>query len=125
MHAVPMLFVHDVQATSKWYQTFLGVESGHGGPEFEMLLADGANLLQLHLIEPDHHDHSVELDEPLGHGVVVVMYVESAEGCFAKARELDLDVMSELTFNEQANMHEFTVRDPNGYSLMVCESHWG
>lgn len=124
MHTVPMLFVRDVEGTSKWYRDFLGVASGHGGPEFEMLLADGSNVLQLHLIDADHHDHAVNLDAPLGHGVVVVVYVESAESCFARARELGLEITAELTFNDQANMHEFTVRDPNGYALMLCESHW-
>ena len=124
MHSVPMLFVHDVGATSRWYQSFLGAQSGHGGPEFEMLLADGRSLLQLHLIEAGHHEHNVELEGPLGHGLVVVIYVDSASDCFARARELGVDLLSELSFNEQANMQEFSVRDPNGYSLMICEAAW-
>lgn len=124
MHSVPMLFVPDVEATSTWFQAFLGVQSGHGGPEFEMLLADGNSLLQLHLIEEDHHDYAVALDGPLGHGVVIVIYVNSAADCFARAQELGVEVISELTFNQQANMHEFSVRDPNGYSLMICEAPW-
>lgn len=124
MHSVPMLFVRDVEATSRWFQSFLGVQSGHGGPEFELLLADGNNLLQLHLIEEDHHDHAVKLDGPLGHGVVVVIYVNSAAECFEKAQELNVETISELAFNEQVNMHEFSVRDPNGYSLMICEAPW-
>ena len=53
MYSVPMLFVADVEATSEWYQSFLGAESGHGGPEFEMLMADGRTILQLHLIEEE------------------------------------------------------------------------
>lgn len=124
MYSVPMLFVHDVEATSRWYQSFLGAQSGHGGPEFEMLLADGRSLLQLHLIEEDHHDHNVELGAPLGHGVVIVIYVDNAAECFAKGEEIGVDVLSDLTFNKQANMHEFSVRDPNGYSLMICEAAW-
>ncbi len=124
MHSVPMLFVNDVEATSKWYQSFLGVSSGHGGPEFEMLVADGRNLLQLHIIEDDDHNHKVHLAAPLGHGVAIVVYVDSAKDSYTRAKTMGAEIVSELAFNEQANMHEFTVRDPSGYSLMICEAPW-
>ncbi len=125
MRSVPMLFVRDVVATSTWYQNFLGLTSGHGGAEFEMLMAGDVSVLQLHVIADDHHEHSVALEEPLGHGVVVVLYVDDAKVRFAHARELGLNILSDLVFNEQANMDEFTVRDPNGFSLMICKSYWG
>ena len=124
MQSTTMLFVKDVEATSSWYQEFLGVESGHGGPEFEMLLSGDALFLQLHLIEPGHHDHEVSTEEPLGHGVVVVIYVDDAKSLYERAQALSLSILSDLHFNEVANMHEFVVRDPNGYSLMVCQSLW-
>lgn len=124
MNILPMLFVSDVEATSEWYQSLLGVESGHGGKEFEMLVADGKTLLQLHLIDEDHHDHGVELDGPLGHGVVVVVHVDDVADCFAKAKDLGVHLLSELHFNELAHMQEFSVRDPNGYSLMICQPEW-
>ena len=124
MHSVPMLFVDDVIETSKWYQALLGAKSGHGGDEFEMLLGDKGAILQLHKIDDDHHDHSVDVSEPRGHGVVVVVYVASAESAFAKANDMNVEILSPLAFNEIANMHEFTARDPNGYALMVCEADW-
>ena len=122
MYTVPMLFVDDVIATSNWYQSLLGAKSGHGGDEFEMLLGDKGSILQLHKIDDDHHDHSVDVSEPRGHGVVVVVYVDSAEAAFAKANEMNVEVLAPLAYNEIAHMQEFTVRDPNGYSLMVCEA---
>ena len=36
-----MLVVSDVEASSRWYQDVLGLASGHGGDEYEMLLFDG------------------------------------------------------------------------------------
>jgi hypothetical protein len=39
MIVVPMLQVADVSASSEWYQRTLGLVSGHGGDEFEMLFA--------------------------------------------------------------------------------------
>ena len=68
MHAVTMLFVSDVEATSAWYQSVLGVVSGHGGDEFDMLLAGDNVIMQLHKIDDDHHDHSVNLEGPLVRG---------------------------------------------------------
>ena len=44
-----MLFVNDVQKSSLWYQNLLGAKSGHGGPEYEMILDQEDELLfQLH-----------------------------------------------------------------------------
>ena len=124
MQATTMLFVRDVEATSRWYQEFLGLKSGHGGAEFEMLFAGEDLFLQLHLIEPGHHDHEVSTEDPLGHGVVIVVYVDDAASLYEQAKKLQLTLLSELHFNEIANMDEFVVRDPNGYSLMLCQSHW-
>ena len=124
MQSTTMLFVKDVEKSSKWFQDFLGVKSGHGGPEFEMLLADDKLFLQLHLIEEGHHDHEVSTADPLGHGVVVVVYIEDAATLFEKAQALNLEILSELHFNEIAHMHEFVVKEPNGYSLMLCQAAW-
>ncbi len=123
MQSTTMLFVSNVEASSKWFQEFLGVTSGHGGPEFEMLMNDGDLFLQLHLIGNDH-DHEVSTAAPLGHGVVIVVYIDDAKTFYEKALGLDLEIISKLHFNEIANMHEFVVREPNGYSLMVCQSLW-
>lgn len=124
MQVVTMLFVKDVEAASKWFQELLGVTSGHGGPEFEMLMTDGKLVMQLHLIEEGHHDHEVSTAEPLGHGVVNVFYVEDAKAVYEQAKALQVELLSELHFNELAHMHEFVVREPNGYSIMICESEW-
>ena len=124
MQSTTMLFVQDVEASSQWFQNFLGVTSGHGGSEFEMLLSDGDLFLQLHLIEEGHHDHEVSTEGPLGHGVVLVIYVDDAATLFERAKSLNLTLLSELHFNKVANMHEFVVREPNGYSLMICQTLW-
>ncbi len=40
MRCYPMIVVRDVEASSVWYQRLLGLTSGHGGKEFEMLMID-------------------------------------------------------------------------------------
>ena len=121
MQTVTMLYVQDVVGTSQWYQDFLGLRSGHGGPEFEMLL-DGDNLLlQLHELKADH-DHGATTTQPLGHGVLVFVYVDDADAAYARAKELDIEIVSDMQYNPMARMKEFTVKDPNGYAIGVCES---
>jgi len=36
MKLAPLICVHDVEASSRWYQRLLGCESGHGGVEYEL-----------------------------------------------------------------------------------------
>ena len=125
MRAETMLFVHDVEATSKWYQDFLGVRSGHGGPEYEMLMDGETLLLQLHhLDDEDDHDHGVDTAGPFGNGVLVYIHVPDIDAAFARAKELALDILMDLHHNDKGYMHEFTVRDPNGYAIGVCKSDW-
>lgn len=64
--------MQDVTATSAWYQRVLGLTSGHGGAEYERLLADNELVLQLH--RWDAHDHANVGDPALqayGNGVVL------------------------------------------------------
>ena len=124
MRAETMLFVKDVEATSKWYQDVLGMRSGHGGPEYEMLMDGDTLLLQLHQLDADH-DHGVGLSGPVGHGVLVYIHVPDAQEAYERAKALDVPILAELQYNPQAGMTEFTVRDPNGYAIGVCKSKWG
>ena len=125
MRSETMLFARDVAATSRWYQDFLGVASGHGGDEFEMLMDGDRLLLQLHKLDPSFHDHGVATEAPLGHGVVVFLYVDDPDAVYATAKERGIDVVEDIYDNPEANMRQFTVRDPNGYSLAICKSAWG
>ena len=51
----PLIAVHDVEASSRWYQSVLGFESAHGGGEYERLTFKDKMVLQLH--HWDAHDH--------------------------------------------------------------------
>ena len=53
MHPQPLIALADVQAGSRWFQDVLGLTSGHGGPDYEMLLDGGAIAVQLHQWEAD------------------------------------------------------------------------
>ena len=68
----PMLAVRDVEASSRWYQQLLGLQSDHGGPEYERLLADGVLVLQLHHREVEHHHGRIgDPEREVGNGVLL------------------------------------------------------
>ena len=84
-----MIAVRDVEASSRWYQQVLGFTSGHGGPDYERLLADGEIVLQLHQAEVGHHHGLIgDPDAPLGNGVLVWFgEVSDFDGVVARAIE--------------------------------------
>ena len=48
MSPQPLIAVHDLEASSAWYQTVLGLQSGHRGPEYERLMSEHSIVMQLH-----------------------------------------------------------------------------
>lgn len=59
MHCQPMINVADDKASSEWYQQLVGLESGHGGPDFEMLMSGKELALMLHnAAAAEHHPGS-------------------------------------------------------------------
>ncbi|MDQ2738077.1 MAG: glyoxalase, partial [Actinomycetota bacterium] len=68
-----LVAVRDVEASSRWYQHLLGLESDHGGPEYERLLSGGKLVLQLHRQEVEHHHGRIDnpADDSRGNGVLL------------------------------------------------------
>ncbi|HVM52567.1 MAG TPA: VOC family protein [Acidimicrobiales bacterium] len=120
---IPMLFVDDVEASSRWYQDLLGARSAHGGPEFEMLMLGDELVLQLHHADAEEHG-SERLPEGAPRGAGVLLYLQTADvdavhALHARAVEMGAAVESEPTYIELAHHTEFVVRDPDGYALAV------
>jgi catechol 2,3-dioxygenase-like lactoylglutathione lyase family enzyme len=123
MSLTPMLFVTDVEASSRWYQALLGLRSAHGGPEFEMLQdADGGFALYLHRADADEHgDARRPAGVPVGSGVLLYNSVPDVRAAHRKAREMGAAVEGEPTYVAQAGHTEFIVRDPDGYALSIAQ----
>jgi catechol 2,3-dioxygenase-like lactoylglutathione lyase family enzyme len=122
---LPMLFVTDVEATSRWYQQLFGLHSGHGGPEFEMLVAtEGGHdvVLQLHKADLDEHGKRIIPGAPNGLGVILEYEVSDIDGVHdhhRRAVDMGATVEVEPWFNELAHHTEFTLLDPDGYAISV------
>ena len=121
MKPQPMIAVADVEATSRWYQRVLGLASAHGGPEYEMLCANGALVLQLHRWDAHEHpnlgDPSVR---PYGNGTLLWFEDEDIVQAFDRAVAAGAEVLEPLAVNPLAKHREFWLRDPNGYTVVVA-----
>jgi catechol 2,3-dioxygenase-like lactoylglutathione lyase family enzyme len=120
MQLAPLICVHDVPASSRWYQRLLGSRSGHGGDEYERLNdADGRLVLQLHRWEVEHH-HGPLGDPALPHGNGVLLWFELADfdAAVERALALGVDVVRPSQLSENGNW-EFWLRDPDGYQVVL------
>lgn len=122
MQAQPFIAVADVEASSRWYQSLLGCKSGHGGPEYEQLVApDGRMLLQLH--HWDAHEHPFIGDpgsKPYGNGVLLWYQLDDFDAAVERARGLNATVLEGPKVNPNARHRELWLRDPNGYTVVLA-----
>jgi predicted enzyme related to lactoylglutathione lyase/extradiol dioxygenase family protein len=123
-----LIAVRDVEASSRWYQTLLGLESGHGGPDYERLLADGVLVLQLHNFDVEHHHGSIgDPDREVGNGVLLWFGdVADFDDVVARARRLEAPLVREPHRNPPEGEgngpghREVWITDPDGYVVVVA-----
>src|SRR3954447_5881407 len=126
MFVVPMLQVADVIASSQWYQRALGLVSGHGGDEFEMLFGgepySSPLLLQLHRWDAHEHGFLGSRDVPVGNGVSLWFQVADQvefDAAWTRATDAKAATLAEPAWNSLAHYHEFSLRDLDGYVIAV------
>lgn len=114
-----MLVVSDVEASSRFYCDVVGLESGHGGAEYEQLLHDGEIVLQLHA--DDTHDHHGMLAEGVqrGNGVLVWFEVADFDATVERIRASGTAVTADVHENPNAKHLEIWFTDPDGYKVVV------
>ncbi len=124
MHPQPLIAVHDVQASSRWYQALLGCESGHGGPEYEQLVFDGKLVMQLHAWGAHEHPHMGRPEtKPYGNGVLLWFQTDAFDDAVRRARKLKAAILVDPVVNQNANHREFWVRDPDGYVVVIAGAY--
>jgi catechol 2,3-dioxygenase-like lactoylglutathione lyase family enzyme len=124
MNPQPLIAVHDVEASSAWYQAVLGLQSGHGGPEYEQLRSEHRIVMQLHRWEAHEHPHLGEPDrKPYGNGVLLWFQTDDFDATLARIESARAIILEGPTVNRNANHREVWLRDPNGYKVMVAGRH--
>ena len=127
MRPQPLIAVADVEASSRWYQRLLGLESAHGGKEYERLEAHGVLVLQLHSFEVDHHHGAIGNadDKPYGNGVLLWFEVDDFDAALVRATEMQAQVVMGRHRNPPdgdggPNHWECWLRDPDGYTVVIA-----
>jgi hypothetical protein len=124
MHPQPLIAVRDIPVSSRWYQRLLKCHSGHGGTEYEQLIAGtGAVILQLH--HWDAHEHPYLGDpekKPYGNEVLLWFQVADFNDAISRANPMSAQVLEGPKVNPNANHREIWIRDPDGYvGCCSCE----
>jgi hypothetical protein len=116
-----MIVLDDVEAGSRWFCTVLGVTSGHGGPDYEMLMDGDELVAQLHHWGTDHHPHLGNHDDPSrGNGTLLWFATDDFDGAVDRAAGLQTEVLEGPLFNDNASQHEVWLRGPEGYTVVVA-----
>lgn len=120
LFATPMITVADVEASSRWYCQVLGMVSGHGGDEYEMLLDGDRLVLQLHHWDPDEHPHLGDPSTPSrGNGVALWWTSDDLDAVVDAATGAGAVVLDGPLDNPLAHHRELWLRDPDGYVVVV------
>jgi predicted enzyme related to lactoylglutathione lyase len=126
--AQTLIAVRDVEASSRWYQTLLGLRSDHGGAHYERLLAGGTLVLQLHHWDTEHHHGRIgDPDREVGNGVLLWFgEVTDFDGVVARAGQLAATVVMPTSRNPPEGEgngpahREIWIKDPDGYTVVVA-----
>lgn len=123
MNPQPLIAVHDVESSSRWYQHLLGCQSGHGGTDYEQLTFDGHMILQLHRWDAHDHPHMGNpASKPYGNGVLLWFQTDRFDAAVARARALAAEILEEPHINTNANHRECWLRDPDGYVVVLASA---
>ncbi|CAA0104070.1 Uncharacterised protein [Zhongshania aliphaticivorans] len=121
MKIAPLIVVQDVEKASSFYQAVLGLRSGHGGKEYEMLMYQDKLVLQLH--KPDVHEHPAmwQANMSNGNGVILWFSCDNFEQTLINIRQSAAVIVADPHINPNANQHEIWFKDQDGYLIVVSQ----
>ncbi len=117
-----IIAVKDVAESSKWYQTLLNLKSNHGGDKFEMLVNKSGNvILCLHKWGEHEHPTMTNPEIVIGNGLILYFRVEDLNKIWTNAKKVNANIHQEPHLNPNSGQNQFTLRDLDGYYLMISE----
>jgi hypothetical protein len=120
MRPQPLIVLDDVEAGSLWFQHVLGLASGHGGTEYEMLLDGGEMVAHLHQWEADEHSHIGNRNDPSrGNGILLWFSTDDFVALLARVEEHRPEVLDGPLNNPNSQQPEIWLRGPEGYTVVV------
>ncbi len=117
----PMLVLADVEAGSRWFQDVIGLASGHGGSEYEMLMDGDVLVAQLHEWDSHEHPHLGDRDDQSrGNGVLVWFGVDDFDTIVGQIEANSVEILDGPLDNPLAHHREVWLRGPEGYTIVVA-----
>ena len=121
MQPQPMVVVRDVAKCSTWFQEVLGLTSGHGGDEYEMLMDGPSMVLQLHVWEAHEHPHlGDEANPSRGNGVLLWFATDDFDALVKRVGDAKAKVLDGPLYNPNGRQHEIWLEGPEGYRVVVA-----
>lgn len=121
MQAQPMIVVDDVEKSSQWFCEVLGLTSGHGGGEYEMLMDGDAMVAQLHRWDAHEHPHLGDESNPSrGNGVLLWFATDDFDVLVARVDKAGAKVLDGPLYNANGRQHEIWLEGPEGYRVVVA-----
>ncbi len=117
----PIIAVKDVRKSSFFYQQLLACKSEHGGDTFEILTSNGTVVLCLHQWGEHEHPTMLSATENNGNGLILFFRVDELQTIFEKAQALNANIEREIHYNPNSLKNQFTLRDLDGYYLIISE----
>jgi len=120
----PILAVKNVPKSSTWYQTIFDWSSIHGGDEFDVL-TNAQDEVMLCLHKWGEHNHPTMMDSNIenGNGLILHFRVENITSIREKLRTLTHPVETEMALSPNSGKKEFSLKDPDGYFMIIAEYH--
>lgn len=120
----PIIAVKDVEASSLWYQELFNFKRIHGGNEFAVLVSENDEIvLCLHKWGEHHHPTMTNPDIPPGNGLILYFRTTNMEAIRAKVEKAGSAIEEDIHLNTNSLKKEFSLRDPDGYYLIITEFH--
>ena len=120
----PIIAVKNVEASSNWYQSVFGCNSNHEGNHFDILTdKEGEVMLCLH--QWGEHDHPSMQDSSIipGNGLILYFRSENLVEVRQNVEKMNYAVETEIQMNPNSHKKEFSLRDLDGYCLIISEYH--
>lgn len=120
----PIIAVKDVEASAQWYQQVFGFKNAHGGKDFAVLESENDEIT-LCLHKWGEHNHPSLNDQSViaGNGLLLYFRTDSMETIRKNVDKVGGSIEEEVHLNPNSLRKEFSLRDLDGYFLIVTEFH--
>jgi catechol 2,3-dioxygenase-like lactoylglutathione lyase family enzyme len=111
-----------VARSYRWYQTLLGLGPGEPAHSHfgQLADADGTVLLSVHEWGVEDHPTIISPDVATpGNGLILFFRVDDFDAALARARAAALPFEEEPHLNPNTGTMEFSLRDLDGYQVMI------